>query len=64
MYRFSREVTAFTPEAPGGKGFYCWQFAEQGGRRSLSIRKYEGEPFSASIWTQVEPSDVTVYRGG
>ncbi len=63
LYRFSREVTVFTPEVPAGRGFYCWQFAEQGGRRFMSIRKYEGEPFSASIWSQLEPADITVYRG-
>ena len=63
LYRFSREVMAFTPEAPGGKGVYCWQFAEQGGRRFLSIRKLEGESFSATIWSQLEPTDITVYRG-
>ncbi len=63
MYRFSREVTVFTPETPAGRGCYCWRFAEQDGRRFLSIRKFEGEPFSATIWSKLEPTDITVYRG-
>jgi hypothetical protein len=63
LYRFSREMGVFTQGNATGRGFYCWQFQEQDGRRFLNIRKYEGEPFAASIWTKLEPSDVTVYRG-
>jgi hypothetical protein len=63
LYRYSRQVNVFNSENPGGRGFYAWQFAEQGGRRFLSVRKFEGEPFFAMIWSQIEPSDITVYRG-
>lgn len=63
LYRFSREIGLFTWGATGGRGFYGWQFQEQDSKRFLSIRKYEGEPFAASIWTQLDPASVTVYRG-
>jgi len=63
MYRWSREIGIFSEGADTGRGFYGWQFQEQDGKRSLSVRKYENEPFSASIWVRVEPSDVTVFRG-
>lgn len=63
LYRYSREVTVFTPERPAGRGFYCWRFAEQDGQRFLSIRKFPGEPFSATIWSKLQPVDITVYRG-
>ena len=63
MYRFSREVGVFRAGNATGRGFYCWQFQEQDNKRFLSVRKYEGEPFAAAIWTRIEPSDVTVYRG-
>ena len=46
-----------------GRGFYGWQFSEQDGKRTLSVRKFEGEPFTASIWIRVEPTDVSVFRG-
>jgi hypothetical protein len=63
LYRFSREIGFFTWGAPSGRGFYCWQFQEQDSKRFLSIRKFEGEPFMATIWTQLDPASVTVYRG-
>lgn len=63
LYRFSREIGVFTGGKANGRGFYCWQFAEQGGKRFLSFRKFEGEPFKASIWVKVEPSDISVFRG-
>jgi len=44
-----------------------WEFREDGGgapgARLLNIRKGEGEPFTASIATKVNPGDITVYRG-
>ena len=46
-----------------GRGFYGWQFDEQDGKRYMSVRKFEGEPFAATIWTAVQPGDVTVFRG-
>jgi len=62
LYRFSRETAVFSEGHSTGRGFYAWQFEEQGGKRVISVRKYEGEPFSAAIWVKVEPGDITVYR--
>jgi hypothetical protein len=63
LYRFSREVGVFSAGTDTGRGFYGWQFQEQDGKRYLSVRKFEGEPFTASIWIRVEPTDITVFRG-
>jgi len=63
MYRFSREEGLFSEGHSTGRGFYAWQFAEQGGKRFITARKFEGEPFTAAIWVKVEPSDITVFRG-
>jgi hypothetical protein len=62
LYRFSREIGLFTWGATTGRGFYCWQFQEQDSKRFMSIRKFEGEPFNATIWKQLDPADVTIYR--
>ena len=62
LYRFSREMGVFSQGNTTGRGFYAWQFQEQDGKRFLNIRKYEGEPLAAAIWTKIEPTDVTVYR--
>ena len=63
LYRFSREIGIFGEGHETGRGFYCWQFQEQGGTHFLSVRKFEGEPFTVAIWLKVEPNDVTVFRG-
>lgn len=63
LYRSSREIGIFRFPASIGQGFYCWTFQEQDSRRFLSIRKFKGEPFAASLWTRIEATDVTVYRG-
>lgn len=63
LYRWSREIGVFSGGTATGRGFYGWQFQEQDGKRFLSVRKFEGEPFSASIWAKIEPADITVYRG-
>jgi hypothetical protein len=63
LYRMSREMGIFAEGRDTGRGFYGWQFQEQNGKRFLSVRKFEGEPFVASIWVRVEPSDITVFRG-
>jgi hypothetical protein len=62
LYRFSREIGVFSEGRDTGQGFYGWQFQEQDGKRFLNVRKYESEPFTASIWTRVEPADITVFR--
>ena len=63
LYRLSREMGVFSEGRDTGRGFYGWQFQEQDGKRYLSVRKFEGEPFTASIWIRVEPTDVSVFRG-
>lgn len=63
LYRSSREIVLYSRGAAPGRGFYAWQFQEQESLRFLSIRKFEGEPFTASFWTKIEPTDITVYRG-
>ena len=63
LYRFSREMGVFSDGHDTGRGFYGWQFQEQDGKRYLNVRKYEGEPFTASIWKRVEPNDITLFRG-
>jgi hypothetical protein len=68
LYRFSREVGVFSEtgafdQKATGTGYYCWEFQEQDGRRFLNVRKYEGEPFTATIRVKVEPSDIAVFRG-
>ena len=68
LYRFSREMGVFSDGAgvsqdKPGSGFYGWEFHEQDGKRCLSVRKFEGEPFIASIRVKVEPTDITIYRG-
>lgn len=63
LYRQSREMGAFTQGGSTGRGFYGWEFQEQGGKHFLIVRKFAGEPFAASIRTQIEPSDITVFRG-
>jgi len=62
LYRSSREVGVFRFPASLGQGFYCWTFQEQDSKRFLSIRKFKGEPFAASLWTRIEPADISVYR--
>jgi hypothetical protein len=61
-YRLSKEVGAFRDGQTQGTGFYGWEFIEDGGARFLSIRKREGEPFSAGVAVKLNPADVTVFR--
>jgi hypothetical protein len=63
LYRQSREMGVFEQGAATGRGFYGWEFQEQDGKRFLVIRKFAGEPFFGSIRVQIEPSDITVFRG-
>lgn len=63
LYRFSREMGIFSEGHDTGRGFYGWQFREQEGKRFMNFRKFEGEPFIGTIWTLVEPNDITLFRG-
>jgi hypothetical protein len=61
-YRLSREMGAFHDGDTQGAGFYGWEFIEESGQRYLSVRKREGEPFSAAVAVKLNPADITVFR--
>ena len=63
LYRLSREVQATREGQFQPTGYYCWEFREQDGKRSLAIRKPEGEPFAVTLYTAIPAADVTVFRG-
>ena len=60
LYRLSREAQATGAGQP--MNFYYWEFQQKDGPGLLSIRKAEGEPFAATVYTSVAPGNVTVYR--
>ena len=62
LYRSSREIGVFRTGDTTGRGFYSWQFQEQDAKRFLSIRKYQNEPFTGSLWVSIDPADITVFR--
>ncbi|MDQ6666216.1 MAG: hypothetical protein M3Z23_17695 [Acidobacteriota bacterium] len=64
MYRASREIGEFRDRQEIGAGMYRWDFQEENGKRFLYVKKPQGEPFSAVVLQQVNPGDITVYRGG
>lgn len=61
-YRLSREIGVFRDNQTQGAGFYGWEFIEEGGQRFLSVRKREGEPFTAAVAVKLNPADITVFR--
>ncbi|MGA2588620.1 MAG: hypothetical protein ABSH32_01770 [Bryobacteraceae bacterium] len=61
-YQRSKEMGVFPDGAQQGTGYYGWEFIEDGGARYLSIRKREGEPFSAGVAVKLNPADITVFR--
>jgi hypothetical protein len=61
-YRLSKEMGVFRDGQTQGTGFYGWEFIEEGGQRFLSVRKREGEPFSAGVAVKLNPADITVFR--
>jgi hypothetical protein len=61
-YQRSKEMGVFPDGAQQGAGYYGWEFIEDGGARYLSIRKREGEPFSAGVAVKLNPADITVFR--
>jgi hypothetical protein len=63
LYRRSREVKASRDGHSPSGAFYCWEFQEEGGKRLLTVRKLEGEPFAVALYTGIPEGDVTVYRG-
>lgn len=64
LYCRSREVKAWRDGEPQATGFYYWEFREREGKRLVAVRKSEGEPFAAALYTEIPAGDVTVYRGG
>jgi hypothetical protein len=64
LYRQSADATAKRDDQPQPTGFYYWEFREQNGKRLLSVRKPQGEPFAVSLYSGVPVGDVTVYRRG
>lgn len=62
-YRISREVRAWRDNQPQPATFYYWEFLTPDAKRLLGIRKTEGEPFTATVYERITPSDVTVFRG-
>jgi hypothetical protein len=61
-YRLSKEMGVFRNGQAQGAGFYGWEFLEDTGKRYLSIRKREGEPFTATVAVVMNPADITVFR--
>jgi hypothetical protein len=59
----SREVRGWRDNQSQPASFYYWEFRTQDGQRLLGVRKAEGEPFTVTEYTSVNPADVTVYRG-
>jgi hypothetical protein len=64
MYRQSADANAKRDDQPNQANFYYWEFREENGKRSLAIRKPQGEPFLVTMYISVPVSDVTVYRRG
>ena len=50
-------------DRPQADGFYYWEFREQGGAGIVGVRKEQSEPFTVTLFTGIQPGDVTVYRG-
>ena len=63
LYRFSREIGVFSASNAIRSRLLLLAVPGTGRKRFLNIRKFEGEPFTAAIWVDVEPTDITVYRG-
>ena len=61
LYRRSHEVKAWR-DGQSPAAFYYWEFQERDGKRLLTVRKSEGEPFAVVLFTEVSPGDITVYR--
>ena len=62
-YRWSHEIGIFRDTEMEGAGAYAWCFQEENGTNFLTIRKSEGQPFTAHLLQKVNPGDITVYRG-
>jgi hypothetical protein len=63
LYVISREVQARRSDRPQADGFYYWEFREQNNTGIMGVRKEQSEPFGVTLFTVIQPGDVTVYRG-
>ncbi len=63
-YRQSADASSKRDDQPQQVNFYYWEFREENGKRLLSIRKPQGEPFQVTMYHGVPVPDVTVYRRG
>ena len=61
-YVSSHETGFFEGGRGEGEGFYLWNFESDDGKRVLSIEKWEGEAFEASISTVIDPTDLQILR--
>lgn len=59
---WSGEIGYFKDGGSEGEGYYNWDFAEQGGNRTLSVEKWEGDPFEVIVSRRVNADDVEVFR--
>ena len=57
---WSGEVTYFEDDFSHRKGYYGWDFAEQGGPRILCVEKREGEPFEVILMQLVDANRVRI----
>ncbi|MEM7550196.1 MAG: DUF4178 domain-containing protein [Bacteroidota bacterium] len=62
VFDSSFEVMFFEDGRGAGEGCYVWEFLERDGPRSLTIEKWEGEPFEALVSEEIAPGDVRVFR--
>jgi hypothetical protein len=63
FYVISREVQTQRSDRPQPDGYYYWEFRQQDGAGILGVRKEQSEPFAVTLFTGIQPGDVTVYRG-
>ena len=61
-YESSHEVGYFEDGRGEGEGFYLWNFESDDEKNSISIEKWEGEAFQASVSSYALEGDVVVYR--
>lgn len=62
FFRMSKEFVLLRDSLSQGSSFYGWLFEEDGGQRTLLVRKPEGEPFFATLAARLSSGAVTVFR--
>ena len=61
-YRNSGEALLFEDDGQQGEAFYVWDFSAEDDRGVLSVIKWEGRPFEASVSDVVAPDNVSMYK--